>query len=328
MVKHPSYKYVDMAMNGAQNRHIMTLDRIKGVTSKTDVYATYFRYDDAMAEHYRNKKTVAGFKGKVWADWLPIDIDDEDISNAQHSLKGLLMNLEDENIDLNTIKIFFSGSKGFHVMIPSVYFTKEPSEDMPKRFRRLALQLADTIKIDTAIYDKTRLFRLNNTINSKSGLHKIQISVSEANWLSVDEILALAKEPRQPIKTERQVSENFDLVERYHEPLKSISKNKETKSSGKLCMHKMMKGVPQGNRDNIGLRVATHLRQSGLNANMIWVALNEWNNANTPPLQPNELERIYEQAVNSNYEFGCHDPILKEFCNPDCLFYKKEWGRF
>ena len=59
----------------------------------------------------------------------------------------------------------------------------------------------------------------------------------------------------------------------------------------------------------------------------MYAALDEWNKTNDPPLEDYEVNRIFEQGLQ-DYEFGCHDPILKEHCNKECIFYKEEWGRF
>src|SRR5699024_3740554 len=93
------------------------------------------------------------------------------------------------------------------------------------------------------------------------------------------------------------------------------------------CMSKMMTGISEGERDQAGIRVAAHLKQSGLTDQMLLAALDEWNKTNDPPLDDNEISRIFRQS-NEGYEFGCFDEMLKERCDPKCLLYKESWNRF
>ena len=327
---HADYKYVNVAVGGVFNRKgIYDFRQLGDPSGLSEGYCTYFRYNDDMKAHFQNVGSVKQYRGSAFADWLPIDIDSDDLQQAQYYLQHLVQNMDDEGIDTSCCRFYFSGSKGFHVMIPSGFFEAEPSEDIHKRFRKVAVKLADGINIDTNIYDKTRLFRLANTINNKSGLYKIELYPFEAMSLDIEEIKNKAKQPseRLEIDTEYNVSES--LKELYHEPLnRQITTSGEArKVTTKICMSKMMTGTGEGERDQAGIRVAAHLKQSGLTDQMLLAALDEWNKTNNPPLDDNEISRIFRQS-NEGYEFGCFDEMLKERCDPKCLFYKESWNRF
>lgn len=328
-MKHPEFKYVNVAVGGIHNRKgIYDIGTLGDPSGRAETYATYFRYNDDMKEHFAEKGSVGGYQGKAWSDWLPIDIDSEDLEEAQLFLQYLVARMHQFGIDVKNCRFYFSGSKGFHVMIPSIYFRAEPSEDINKRFRKVALKIADSISIDTAIYDKTRIFRLPNTINQKSGLHKIELYPFEAMSLSIDDIKERAQKPGERLEVESHIEPSEDLCKTFSEPVgngKPIGEQAAVKT--KVCMSTLMSGVKSGNRDNVGVRVASHLRQSGLTPQMVLVALDAWNATNSPPLKDEELSRIYRQSMQQGYEFGCHDFILKAHCSKDCLFYKEEWGR-
>lgn len=327
-MNYPDYRYVNVAVNGVHNRKgIYDISKLGNPVGKNETYCTYFRYNDEMATHFNKSGTVSGYTGKAWADWLPIDIDSQDLNEAQMYLQHLVSNLNDYDIDSNACRFYFSGSKGFHVMIPSAYFQAEPSEDINKRFRKIALELANGLNIDTSIYDKTRIFRLPNTINAKSGLHKIELYPFEAMSLSIDDILLRAREPVDKLEIETDIDANETLAKLFSEPLDTFkATNSQTVVKTKICMSKLMTGVGEGGRDNTGVRVASHLIQSGLTPKMMFVALDEWNQTNDPPLNDDELQRVYHQGLQG-YSFGCHDFILKAHCSKDCLFYQKSWGR-
>lgn len=329
-MNYPEYKFVNVAVGGVFNRKgIYDITKLGDPSGKKETYCTYFRYNEDMADHFNRKGTVSGYQGKAWSDWLPIDIDSEDLEEAQEYLKRLVSNMDDLDIDSNSCRFYFSGSKGFHVMIPSAYFNAEPSEDINKRFRKVALKIAEGINIDTAIYDKTRIFRLPNTINEKSGLHKVELYPFEAMSMEINDIQHKALLPVERLDIEKDVDSSEELTELYYEDLNKqrSAKGEQSKVRTKICMSKMMTGVGEGERDNVGVRVASHLRQSGLTPKMMFVALDEWNETNDPPLSDDELSRIFEQGMQ-DYSFGCHDPYLKANCDPNCLFYQKSWGRF
>lgn len=330
-MKHPEFKWVNVAFEGVFNRKFLPdINKLGSPEGKEETYATYFRYDEDMHNHFHKIGSVKGFKGKAYADWLPIDIDSDDLEEAQMYLIQLINNLAAYDIDESTCKFYFSGSKGFHVMIPTEYFKAEPSEDIHKRMKNVALKLSDGIKIDTAIYDKTRIFRLPNTRHGKSGLYKVPIESREARNLSIIEIQHHAVIPREEIETDDYFDPSKELTEIYHgeiEQNKKVDNDNNLKVKVKICMSTLMKGVGSGERDNVGVRVASHLTQSGLTPKMMQVALDEWNESNDPPLDDGELSRIFRQGLEG-YEFGCFDDILKVNCNKECIFYKEEWRRF
>lgn len=328
-MKYPDYKYVNVAVNGVHNRKgIYDINRLGNPTGKAETYCTYFRYNEDMAIHFNEKGTVSGYQGKAWSDWLPVDIDSEDLEEAQLNLQYMVARMHQFGIDANTCRFYFSGSKGFHIMIPSAYFGAEPGEDIGKRFREVALEIASSIKIDTSIYDKTRIFRLPNTINQKSGLYKIELYPFEAMSLTIDDILIRAKTPVERLEVKKDVVASEKLSKLFRTTVgSSRATGQRAEVKTKVCMSELMNGVESGNRDNVGIRVASHLRQSGLTPQMVLVALDAWNETNSPPLSEDELGRIYRQGMTS-YEYGCFDFILKAHCSKECLFYQKEWGRF
>ena len=311
-MNYPDFRYVNVAVDGVHNRKgIYDITKLGDPSGKKETYCTYFRYNNEMYDHFSERNTVGGFQGKAWADWLPIDIDSDNLQEAQDFLTSLCTNMQDYDIDLNICRFYFSGAKGFHVMLPSGVFGAEPSEDIHKRFRRVAVELARGISIDTAIYDKTRIFRLPNTINAKTNLHKIELYPFEALSLSIDDILERAKEPVDKLDIETDYDHSVELMELYHEDFSKPKENRQFASKYKQSMNRLMQGVGRGERNNIGIRVASHLYQCGLPPKMMYAALEEWNNTNDPPLTDDELDIIFEQGMKG-YWYGGNDPIIKD----------------
>ncbi|MFI5324513.1 MAG: hypothetical protein ACHQ6U_13625, partial [Thermodesulfobacteriota bacterium] len=167
------------------------------------------------------KKTgsVKAYTGACYADFLPLDIDSEDLSESDETARRILMNLQDKyGLDLKTLRVSFSGAKGFHIEIPAGIFGFQPSPILPKILKAMAEKIIpDGVTIDTAIYGKSRLWRLPNTVNSKSGLYKIRLTAAEVFNLRVDEIRELAKQPRKGVFYDPNVELNPALNKLYME---------------------------------------------------------------------------------------------------------------
>ncbi|SDJ20582.1 primase C-terminal domain-containing protein [Natribacillus halophilus] len=327
-MKYPDYHNVEVAYNGAHNRNNIThIGAVKNFSGHRETYMTYFRYNDEMIDHFQDKQTVSGYKGSAYADWLPIDVDSDSLDEAQDNMRALMINLEDYNIDTSCCRFYFSGSKGFHVMIPSGVFGAKPDPQNDKRFKKVASLLTEGVQTDMSIYQKTRIFRLPNTINGKTGLYKIELYPFQITNDSISGILDAARQPGERLEIDTEYDESEELKEAYDAPIQA---NQTKPNTGKpetyICMSTMMKGVPDGERDNVGVRVSSHLKKHGLNAEMSWVAMDEWNKKNDPPMETDRLETVYQQGMK--YEFGCHDFLLAKYCDPDCKFYKSHWGRF
>ena len=92
---------------------------------------------------------------------------------------------------------FFSGSKGFHIGLPTALWLPEPSPTFHRDCRRLAETIAAAagVAIDSGIYDAVRAFRAPNSRHAKTGLHKRRLSLDELLGLSLPRIVELAAEP-------------------------------------------------------------------------------------------------------------------------------------
>ena len=200
------FNVVEYAIGNVGNRHIFkTTDDEMQAASGKELYRSHYIFTDEIIEYlkiHRNEKgdsTLAGFDGELTIDELVIDIDDEDLANALENTRKFLRILESNfDLDLKSLRINFSGSKGFHVRFPSHLFGGfVPSIDLHKVGKDIALKLSEGILIiDTSVYDKTRLMRVVNSCNAKSGLYAIPLTSTELFQLSIDEIKALAVKPR------------------------------------------------------------------------------------------------------------------------------------
>ena len=340
-MNHSEYKWVEYAYGGAENRgNVCTVDKLPRANGKKDCYRTIFRYPQVFKQYYdthRNKtgrNTVSGYNGPVCADFFPLDIDEpDDHEKALQDTRGILNSLlQHYEIDLETLWLFFSGNKGFHVLIPMKYFGTTPSAEIPGAFRHMAGEIAGDTKLDMTIYERVRLLRITNTVHSKSGLYKIPLTAAEVLHRSIDEIRELAKKPRT-VKSKPVMGMNVKFYSLYQECLGRVKKVEVTRETQKqeipitkntkLCYRALLEGVGEGMRDNAAHRLAVHFLKE-YPEGIVRAILHTWNQNNDPPMDERDLDTRIDSAVNGDYDYGCNDPVLSEYCDPKCRFKGKE----
>lgn len=325
-MKYPNYRWIDVAIGGAAKRNnLVDVSKFRPPAKAVDAYRTVFRYPDAMREHFEKHKTVAGYNGYVYADWFPLDIDSGDLAQSLATVRQALEQLAVRyDVRLEELRLYFSGAKGFHVLIPATMLDLVPEKEMPQAFKEMAASLFDGVKVDTAIYDMVRLFRLANTINSKTGLYKVPLTPAEIMHESLERILELAKAPRK-VEAIAEVDVNPALAELYRACLEKVKQPRQPNNGVrslakdvKPCISRLLEGVGEGERDNAGLRIAVHYAKQGLPEDLLVGLLAAWNRRNTPPLREDDIEKLARQAVEKPYDFGCGDVLLKQYCSLPC----------
>ena len=214
MIDVSQYIYVDTAFGGVDRRNKVRKFGEVRLNGVSDCYVSHNRGTEDLLkwvqthENENGNPTVKGFDGPTWADNLHLDIDAEgNLELALQRLHAVLDRLEAWGVDLGSIRIYFSGAKGFHIEIPHTLFGGFiPSKEFPKRLRRAAKRIFGDIPFDTSVYDALRLWRIENSRNAKSRLFKIRLTVGEARTASIDEITALAAEPRDISATPELIS--------------------------------------------------------------------------------------------------------------------------
>ena len=164
-----------------------------------EAYLSAFTFGPDFSTYLESTGSPKGFAGPCFAPWLWWDIDRRDaldaaLADARRLAANLLERFRD--LDENDLLLFFSGWKGFHVGLPTVW-QPEPST----LFNAVAKHFAETaagraaVQIDLAIYDKVRPFRAPNSKHPQTGLFKRRLRFDELMELSLDGIRKLAIEP-------------------------------------------------------------------------------------------------------------------------------------
>ena len=185
-----------------------SLEAPESITAKTDFYLSAYTFGEDFVEYLKTTGSTAKFDGYCFTDWVWLDVDfrkdrGECLNDSLVAARKLVEFIVGGFLVPNAESVFiaFTGAKGFCVGIPISVFGSEAQASVVfhQKCKVVAEKIANTVgaEIDPVVYDKVRLWRCPNTRNSKTGLFKIQLSHSELTELSLDEILEMAKTPRQ-----------------------------------------------------------------------------------------------------------------------------------
>ena len=173
----------------------------------------------ATVQRFANKAKV---KGEAFIAPLFFDLDNEADPSLSKDEAVKLVDFFIKELDVieSDVWLYFSGSKGFHILISSQALGITPRNDLHKLYKHIAGYLkyrlgTTTIKgeteatdlkvvtplvsIDPVVYTEKRMLRLNNSVHSKTKLYKTELTVAELKTLTMDEIKKLAEQPRRGV---------------------------------------------------------------------------------------------------------------------------------
>lgn len=344
---HPEYGYKGAALGDLRYRNnVVRVDDVNAMvksTSRAECYTTIFRFTEDYLTYRNEKGTVEGYVGSCYTDMFWFDVDDDNLENSLIGTFNLLVTLENSfHVDRKDLKVYFSGKKGFHVGIPTSTFGALPSPQLPRALKAMAGRIAEVagVTIDYSIYRTNSLLRLPNTVNAKSGLFKIPLPLAGFENMTIAEITARAVEmqrtlggpvgpalPNPTLITLYQHSLNVVQTEGQKRVELPVLNNRESEMPqfDKVCMYRMLKGVPSGHRNEVCLRLADHFRKKGLPLSVTLAALLQWNRLNEAALNELDVQDVVNRVYESQYDFGCNDPILDRYCARECYLYEKKY---
>ena len=219
------------------------------------------------------------------------------------------------------IGLYFSGSKGFHITVDPRILGIIPSRDLNAVYKAWALHLTLAYQIpiiDLKIYDKRRLFRMPNTINSKTGLYKVPLRIQQLLDFSYEELLNYATRPRLMISSAGIINKRaafyfYDKSRNYKVPVKQKAEPeyeipKEKKELLPCIKTILEEGAVIGARNNTLIILASGLLQSGYTPEEVRSLTEQWNRIVEPPLSSHELEATVASActmLRNGRRYGC-----------------------
>lgn len=324
--------YYEIATGTVSNRGIFTNKSIKEYLEPgKELYRSYFQFDKKIKEHLATgRKSAQGFIGNFYLQQIVLDVDvgEGDYNTCARKMSSLAnrllkeYELEREDGEPN-FQVWFSG-RGFHIHIP-VMFDFEYGPELPQVVH--ATLEKHFPEVDLKPVHARGLIRVGRSINKKTNLYKIPLSSDEI-WFppNQEEISKLAKGQRlyKKLLPFEQPRKLFKPVEIQKKEFGTISINEP--SNLVTCMQKcFIKGGIQGSRHQEMLPLLSWLYRAGIPAEGAKPMMEWFANVNSKePMSDYEIEKnIYDVYVKGGYSYGCDHPIMKKYCDPKCIYYKK-----
>ena len=333
-------KYIEIGgkVNGVFKRNILIESSKKEETLKkydfTDTYSTVYSYDN-------KNQDLANIVAPLYID---LDINDleKDYDKLRKDVLLLIRKLKTVfHLQEDNIQIFFSGSKGYHIIIPYEVFGIEPSKDLNDRYKLIVTELKSytiTKSIDTRIYDSKRLFREPNTINTKTGLYKVYMTIDQVRDFSYNDLIDRARTPQATVEPNKEYNPKADealnamvneLKERQkktinHKVARQMLQNKELLPCVKYILQN---GAQKGGRNNTAMALASALFQRNEDRAYVEQIMDTWNRTKLDEALPErELELTVRSAfnnVNDGRRYGCGAFIDMGICVKGCPIRRK-----
>jgi len=237
----------------------------------------------------------------------------------------------------DSIDIFFSGAKGFHLMVAPSVFRASFSADGLALYKKMATRAgeAGVRFVDISVYTHKRLWRLSNSRHRKTGLFKIPLTYEELRDISIDGIKELAANPRpEGTLAQHQISEK--TAQWYRRALAALAKlephSEHRVTTGRTfkqgwrmppCIKTIQTAtLPDGARHQTYLSLARFYRYIKMHPEEIRERLETLDRRN-PIRDPDYIDRAIKWGCDHPGFPGCDDESLRRYCRPENCFYAK-----
>ena len=316
-------KYIEIAKGTPYNRGILIpVDRLSNHLGEEPVYRSVYLYDDTAFEYVKENGSLKNFFGVRYIDKVPVDIDKQDRSDERtlDILRGIILELEDADIDCGSFQSYFSGS-GYHLILSGDLFNFKPGNDLPFIVKQTMKKLMPDI--DSSIYMRTGIYRLQHTPNQKTGLYKIPITRNEVMNNNPEEIFELAKTSRLNY-TYNQLKGNGEFEDKIVKEVPDVRVFNKISEPTKIipCVQSMLnQGANEGSRHITAMRIISHFKRHGIPSHYAKVCMLHWNNKSVPEQQ---IMEMVENVYNRNYKYGCQDSVMVQHCKTQCIHFQRK----
>ncbi len=302
--------------------------------SNKEMYRSYYLFDNDLSTYVNKHKSVKDFPGKAYLNKIILDIDKGtmDCKTLNAYVIHCLNEIENFGIDLNHVNVWYSGN-GYHLEMLDVFGFK-PDENLHEKVK---FTLTKHFDFADNIYDKTRIIRSNWSYNQKSKLHKIWLPIDSLHELSVEEIKKAAKTKNDYQNLFTDVKEWFStfnsssniepymgdkiVIEPNNQKPKQVERAGNTTSIVTCMQHVYNEGPIEGDRNMKMMRMTSTYKRAGIPYVATLAAMMNWNAGDLPEA---EVTRSVTNVYEGNYQYGCSDYIMSQYCDPKCIYYKRK----
>ena len=316
--------YVEIARGTPFNRGIIIpVNKLHSFMSPNEaLYRSVYLYDESAVEYVKDKGSLKNYFGVRYIDKIPVDIDKQDRSDERtlDILRGTILELEEADISSRSYQAYFSGS-GYHLILSGELFNFKSGTDLPFIVKQTMKKLLPGI--DSSIYMRTGIYRLQHTLNQKTDLFKIPLTNDEVLNKDPKEIFELAKSSRLDFQYHI-LEANGELEKRVVTEVPDIKVFNKVSEPSKIipCVQSMLNnGAREGSRHLTAMRIISHFKRHGIPSHYAKVSMLHWNNKSMPE---SAIMEMVENVYNRNYKYGCQDTIMLEHCKTQCIHFSRK----
>jgi hypothetical protein len=250
------------------------------------IFTSHFSY--IAGEPYTGNST------KVIIPFLAFDFDDAiNPSKVQATAINFVKYLEEiYEVNPDELGIYFSGYKGFHIVLPSALISgSEYIKSTPDIMMKFALDLAGTFVIDTSIYNTRSLLRQPDKVNFHTGYYKTRLEWNELRELGLLEIKAMAKDAN-PRDIGQEASKSKLLYQKFLSCQDSSAQESAPIIQAKETLDSLFRPAGTGERNRRATALVGLLVKEINTLSLLQQILRLWNLQNKPPLPDKELQSL------------------------------------
>ena len=319
------FDYIEIAVGGPQYRGqlIAKKDLVKYIKPDVPLYRSVYLYTKKAVEYAEANGGLKNYFGERSIDWILLDIDKANNSEefTLNKAKGIIYKLVELGVDKNwSCQCYCSGS-GYHIAIPNSVFNFPSSDNLHYLVKGTLQKLFS--EIDSSIFMRTGIYRVAHTINKKTDLHKIPLTMTEILNSTSEQIQELAKQNRAEFAYS-ELTGNGELEEQIVRRAPRMTQIKKVVEPKDVipCVQEMLTNGPQeGSRNQTLIRIASHFFRHGIPSEYAKTAILHWNNNS---LNENSVVEKVEYVYNRGYRFGCQDEIMLKHCKTRCIHFKRK----
>ena len=248
---------------------------------------------------------IRGYDGTVWSRYLWFDIDDANADNALERTRRLVsLLLERYGLADDDLLVFFSGSKGYHVGVPTALFgSPVASRVFAATSRQLAERLAALANTptDPVVYQKVQPLRAPNSRHHKTGRYKRLVTVDELVRLNSEAIKQRAGNPMAFEQPENPKPHNLAVADWRLATIATKAQAEELKQFendrtvvNRSTLEFIAEGVAQGDRHRLLYSSAANLFEFDCPPSLAHALLTE--PARNVGLTPSDIRRAINNA--------------------------------
>lgn len=265
----------------------------------------------ATVQKYANEKKTEGedFLAPLYFD---LDYSENPAVAQEEAIKLVEFFTGELDIQEQDLHIYFSGSKGFHILVDERALGVEPRKDLQRVYKHIAgylryrlgevqeqedengrpVEYTEPLKaVDPVVYTVKRMLRLPYSRHQKTGLYKIELTLQQLKELTLDEIKERAR-TGQPIQREEKTVRKrpkagvfyADKLHEYEEAAATTSDKRSkteyifVKDKPPVCVEDILNNgwKKDGDRNNATVQLCCYFKAAGYKKEEATSILEDW----------------------------------------------------